>query len=157
MTTKHQTGPILVAVCVIAFAGIVAYETAAIPVAPLYSKIGPTVFPQIVAAGLGLLGLALLWQAVRGTWTAGEDAAVPVDWRALGWLGTGLILNVLLIKWLGFILASTILFTCVARAFGSTRPLRDVAVALPLAASAYFGFSKLLGISIGAGILERLF
>jgi Tripartite tricarboxylate transporter TctB family len=150
---------VLLALGVLALAAIVGWETAQIPVSPAYARVGPTVFPMIVAVGLGLLGAALLWQALTGRWTVDEsgEEAGPIDRRAMGWLLLGLVLNVALIQFLGFIIASTLLFVCVARAFGSRHPLRDAAIAIALAAVAYIGFDRILGISIGAGIFEELF
>ena len=61
--------------------------------------------------------------------------------------------NVILIGPLGFIVAATTLFFCVARAFGSDRPLRDLGIGLAIAVVAYLGFDRLLGISLGLGTL----
>ena len=79
-----------------------------------------------------------------------------MDWPSLGWLGLGLVLNLTLIGPLGFVIASTLMFVCVARAFGSRRPLFDTGVGVIVALVAYLGFDKVLGINIGAGILEGL-
>ena len=123
---------------------------------PLYAKVGPKVFPGFLAGGLILLGLALLWEAWSGRWKAEDsDESQPIDWRALGWLGFGLLFNVVLIGHIGFILASTVLFASVARAFGSTKPLRDLAIAFVFALVVYLGFAKLLGINMGTGLVER--
>ena len=155
---ERSTGAIAVAVGVVAVGMIVGYATTLIPVTPAYAKVGPKVFATIVSAGLVLLGLVLLWQAWSGQWTAEDETdAGPTDWRALGWLGFGLAFNVVFIDFLGFILASTVLFTAVARAFGSQRTARDLAVALVFSAVSYFGFARVLGINMGAGILERFF
>ncbi len=81
----------------------------------------------------------------------------PVDWHALGWVLAGLVLNVALIQFLGFILASTLLFCCVARAFGSTQLPRDALIAIVFASVTYFGFARVLGINIGSGLLEQFF
>jgi putative tricarboxylic transport membrane protein len=149
---------VFLALGVIAFALLVLFQTMQIPVSPIYSRVGPTVFPYLVAGGLFVLGVILLVQALRDQWgatDADEDEAQP-DWRALGWLGLGLILNVALIDFLGFVIASTLLFCCVARAFGSRQYLRDAAIAIVLCVITYIGFAHGLGISIGAGILEGI-
>lgn len=151
-------GPALVGAGVVFFGLLVFHQTTRIPVSPLYSKVGPTIFPYMVALGLLALGLALIVQAWRGEWgeTDADSDATPVDWPSLGWLVLGLVLNVALIDFLGFVIASTLLFVCTARAFGSTRWPLDTGIAVALALLAYLGFAKLLGISIGAGILEGL-
>lgn len=154
MTRGRRSGRIAVAAGVILLAGVVGWQTMVIPVSPIYATVGPTVFPGMVAGGLFLLGFGLLWQAVRGEWPSEDDTSPATDWRALGWLIGGLALNVALIQPLGFTIASTLMFTCVARAFGSARPLRDAGVGFALAVAAYLGFSRLLGISIGAGVIE---
>jgi putative tricarboxylic transport membrane protein len=151
-------GPALVGAGVAAFGLLVFYQTTQIPISPLYSKVGPTIFPYLVAGGLFFLGLGLIIQAWRGQWgeTDAEQDDQPVDRRALGWLALGLLLNVALIDVLGFVIASTILFVCTARAFGSLNWKRDLGIAVALALVAYLGFSRLLGISIGAGVLEGI-
>lgn len=154
----RSTGAIAVALGIVAVGLVVGYETTQISLSPAYSKVGPKAFPTMVSAGLVILGLALLWHAWRGAWTAeDDDDAQPTDWRALGWLGFGLVFNVALIGILGFILASTVLFASVARAFGSQRPARDLGIAFAFSSVCYLGFVKVLGINMGAGVLERLF
>jgi putative tricarboxylic transport membrane protein len=146
-----------IAAGVLVFAGIVWWQTTQIPVSPLYAKIGPTLFPYITAGGLAVLGVLLLVQALRGGWQPEEEREVAIDWRALGYVTAGLIVNVAVIDWLGFTAASTAMFVLVARGFGSGRPLRDAAIGFATALAAYFGFAKALGVNIGAGVLERLF
>lgn len=133
------------------------YETTEIPVSPMYAQVGPTVMAYLASGLLIALGLALLAQAWTGRWnTPPEESAVALDKAAIGWLLLGLILNIGLIEPLGFIPASVLLFACTARAFGSRRPGRDALIGLAFAAVAYFGFAQLLGINIGAGLLEGL-
>ena len=153
---ERSTGAIAVALGTVALGLIVGYETTQISLSPAYSKVGPKAFPTIDAIALIGLGLLLLWQAWTGAWTVeDEEGSGPPDWRSLGWLGFGLVFNVAAIDFLGFILASTVLFASVARAFGSRRPIRDLIVALVFAGIAYVGFARVLGINMGAGVLER--
>jgi putative tricarboxylic transport membrane protein len=63
---------------------------------------------------------------------------------------------VLTIGPLGFTLASILLFTCVARGFGSTNMARDAAIGAAFALIAYLGFAKALNINIGAGVIENV-
>lgn len=149
----------LVALGVIALSAVAFEETWRIPVSPAYAQVGPTVM-ALAASGMMLaLGIALLLQALSGAWVASEEEALTdFQPRQLTWVLLGLVLNVGLIGILGFIPASTLLFICVARAFGSRNMLRDAAIGLAFAAVAYFGFARALGINIGSGSLwEGLF
>jgi putative tricarboxylic transport membrane protein len=150
---------ILVGLGVVALGLVVVGDTMLAPAAPAYAQVGPTAFPYGGGAGLLLLGALLVAAGWRGGWRdrAAEDELGPPNFRGLLWVGAGLLVNVALIGVLGFILASTILFACVARGFSSTRPLRDLAIGFALSFVSYIGFAKLLSIKLGEGLIERLF
>jgi putative tricarboxylic transport membrane protein len=135
------------------------WAAAAIPVSPIYAQVGPKFVPYLVAALVLALGLGLTLAALRGGWSHGleemQDPA-PTNWRAIGLLGAGLLVNLLLIEPLGFVIAATAQFVLVAAAFGSRRPLRDLLIGLVVTLLAYIGFDKALGVNIGAGILEGI-
>lgn len=156
--TRSTTHPdLLVGLFVLALGGLVLWQATAIPVSPLYGQVGPKAVPFFVAAGLLLLGVGLLVAALRGGWSAGLDDvrdAPPTNWRALALLGGGLVANLALIGPFGFALAATAQFVLVAAAFGSRRPFRDLGLALVLTLAAWFGFVEVLGVNIGAGVLE---
>ncbi|KAB2848650.1 MAG: tripartite tricarboxylate transporter TctB family protein [Hyphomicrobiaceae bacterium] len=145
-------------------AAIAAYGTANIP-SPPYARIGPAVVPWGITAGIAVLGALLAYQGMRGGWEREQDGGFDV--RSLLWLLAGLAFNLTLIDGvnvsgsqvlphLGFILSSTAMFVCTARAFGSTRPVRDVLIAFSLAAVAYLGFDRALDYKIGTGLVEGL-
>ncbi|MEJ1162025.1 tripartite tricarboxylate transporter TctB family protein [Prosthecomicrobium sp. N25] len=148
-------GEALIALGVIALALLAWWQTTIIPVSPLYAKVGPTVAPQIGAAGLSVFGLALLYAAIRGGWQAEEEKETPTDRAALAWVVAGLLVNVVLIGPAGFTLASVLMFMAIARGFGSNRPVRDAGIAILFALIAYFGFAQALGIDIGRGVVEN--
>ena len=132
-----------------------AWQTAIIPTGGGYAQVGPTVVPWIVVTMIAVLGAAITIQAATGWWLV-EAQRAPLHTRSLIWIGIALALNLLLISSLGFILASTAMFLCAARAFGSTHPLRDAAIGFSLAAIAFMGFDRLLGYEIGSGLIENL-
>jgi putative tricarboxylic transport membrane protein len=140
----------------LALAALVLWSTTRIPVSPLYSKIGPTVFPYMTAGGLAIFALFLIVEAARGGWQAEDEKEVTLDWRALAFVAAGLIVNVALIVPLGFILASTVMFVLVARGFGDRQVVRNAGIGFAIALVAYFGFAKFLGVNVGAGWLEQL-
>ena len=134
---------------------IVGWQTTVIPDNAIYAKVGPKVIPWLATALLGGMGLALTMTGLRGGWEH-EDAG-ETDYRALGMLVLALVLNIVLIDRAGFIIASTVLFALIARAFGSRQILRDAAIGFTLALVAYVGFDRVLGYKIGSGLIERLF
>lgn len=152
MRSRSISGEAAVGLGVVALAGIIIWSTATSPSSPAYAVVPPTAFPYAVGAALAVTGLLL---AVT-RWNSGEadPAHERPSWNGLIWLCLGLVLNAGLIVWIGFTLASTLLFVCTARAFGSSRPLRDAAIGFALALVAYVGFAKILGISLGAGFIE---
>ncbi|WP_188409213.1 tripartite tricarboxylate transporter TctB family protein [Agaricicola taiwanensis] len=145
-----------IALGLMACAGIAIWQVVAIPVSPMYSKVGPTVFPYMTSAGLVLLSLLLLISAVRGGWQPQEEKDTAVHWRSVLFVAAGLLANVVLIKPLGFTAASVVLFVLVCHGFGSRRPGRDALIGLVLSLAVYFGFAKALGVSIGSGFIENL-
>jgi putative tricarboxylic transport membrane protein len=140
---------------VIGAAALAGWQASLIPVSPLYSKIGPTIFPYIAAILLAILGGFLVWQGLKGGWQPEDEKDVPIDWRALGITFAGMVANVALIGPLGFTLASTVMFTLIAWGFGSRTPWRDAPIGFVLALAAYFGFAGALGVNIGMGPFER--
>ncbi len=148
-------GNVAVGVGVVALAGVLALQVLVIPSSPLYARVGPTVFPWIAVTALGALGVVLAIQGFLGGW-AHEEPPGPTDAAGGLWFLGGLVVQVATIEWIGFILASTLLVVCTARAFDSTRIVRDALVGFALATIAYIGFDKLLGYRIGSGLVESL-
>ena len=148
-------GEAIIGAGVLALAAVMLWQTLAIPVSPIYAQVGPTIVPIITALALGMLGVLLLIAAWQGGWQPEEEKASTPDRVALAWVAAGLVLNVLLIGWAGFTIASVILFVCVSRGFGSKAIVHDAAIGAAFALVAYFGFAQTLGINIGSGIVEN--
>ncbi len=164
MTSKPALPELFVGLFMVGFAAVVGFATAAIPHSS-YARVGPAVIPWAVTGGLALFGVLLTLQGLRGGWEHEEGGAT--DTRSFVWLAVGLVLNLVLIDGVSygetvllprvvFILASTLMFLCTARAFGSVRPARDSAIGFVLALVAYVGFDRVLGYRIGSGLIEGL-
>ncbi|MFT8244259.1 tripartite tricarboxylate transporter TctB family protein [Roseomonas sp. BN140053] len=144
---------------VLALGLLVVWQTLVIPETPVYAAVGATLVPWLVAAMLLALGVGLCASALRGGWSHTlEDVqdAPPVNWRALGLLAAALVVQVALIEWLGFVIASTILYVLVCAAFGSRRPHWDLLIGIAVTVAAFLAFDRLLGVNIGAGVLEGI-
>lgn len=144
----------IVALGVIIFAAMVFWQTSLIPVSRMNSRVGASVMPYITSYALAFLGLALLWQALKGGWVSDEEKAIKTELTPAFAFGLGLVLNVFLIGPLGFTIASTLMFMCIAYAFGLRNLVKSAFIGSAFALTAYFGFAKLLGINIGAGLVE---
>jgi putative tricarboxylic transport membrane protein len=166
LTPRHPVtldfGELLLALGVIAFGGIIVWQTTLIRLTPAYSKVGPRVIPFIVGGGLILLGAWLAFETLTGRAATGSaasedaDPTLPTDWRTVGLLALALAAYLVLIQPAGFIIASTVLFAGAAFAMGSRRTVRDVAIGVILATVLYIGFSRGLGLRLPPGILEGI-
>jgi putative tricarboxylic transport membrane protein len=110
------------------------------------NEIEEMVFPGIVGAGLLVSGGLLL--ARRGS----EPRALGNP-RALGLVSLGAVADVVLLEPAGFIVASSVLFVCTARGFGSRRWARDAILGLAFSTGAYLLFTRALSLSLPAGRL----
>ena len=122
-----------------------------------YDRIGPRAAPYGVALGLVLLGGTLAVSAPRRRADAAPNVASPVRWRAFGHLTLACLLFLALVGRTGFIVAASLQFWLIARAFSDTHPLRDAAVAGLLPLVVYVAFSRGLGLALPVGFAESLF
>lgn len=144
---------LLIGLGLIAIAAVIAVDAMDMRVPPVHAKVGPRVFPYLVSCGLALSGAAIAWQA----WTRNFLVeAQDIDWGAVAIIAAGLVLQINLMKPLGFIPTATILFIAVSFAFGSRRFLRDGLVAVVLVTITYLAFTRLLGLQLPPGILKGL-
>jgi len=159
---KAKPAELVLSLAVLSLGIAVAIGTAGLSGAGGYARIGPNVAPAVIAGGLILLGLWLLYEAVFGGWRN----AVPDSPEARGehdfspsafiWVSIGLIAQMLLIHRAGFVLAQATLFTCVARGFGSRRYPRDFAIGLALGVAVFLFFVKFLNVNLQPGWLAPI-
>lgn len=150
---------LLVGLGVVGLGLLTVWQALVIPPTPVYAEVSATLVPWLVALLLLGLGTGLCVSALRGGWSHALEEmqdAPPVNWRSLGLMAAALVVQVALIEWLGFVIASTILYVLVCAAFGSRHPLRDLLIGAAVTLVAYLAFSHLLGVNIGAGVLEGI-
>ncbi len=90
MTTGRslRVGETVLAAGVLALGLFIAIETARLQVAPTQAAVGPRLFPGLVAAGLLLVGAALLREALFGH--IAHEGGFELDWPAVGLVSAGL-------------------------------------------------------------------
>jgi putative tricarboxylic transport membrane protein len=138
---------------ILAMGGIWLYGASSIAATTGFIGLGPAAIINAVGAGLVVLGVLLIVQALRGVSFSpeqeeGVDAGAPPSRKAFLLALAGITLPLATIQWLGFPLTAMLVFTLITHAFGSRRTLLDLAVGLILSSGSWFGFSK-LGISLG--------
>ncbi|MFN3267543.1 MAG: tripartite tricarboxylate transporter TctB family protein [Deinococcales bacterium] len=130
-----------------------------------FAKVPPNIFPLIVGAGLLVVGVWLLYNALRGEKAepaAEEDADpnAPTNYAAIAFVGGGFLIQILLINILGFVLTSSLLFASTAQGFRPLAPQArakafgwDFLIGIVLSLVTYLGFTRGLGLQLPAGIL----
>lgn len=140
------------------FVGVVAGR---MPATGGFSGVGPAAMPSIVATGLIVVGLWLVAERLSGGWRQAEGPPESRGEHAFfapgfAWVSAGLFGQMALIHVAGFVVAATVLFTCVARGFGSARPLRDAAIGAVMALGIFTFFVRFLNVNLPAGWLKPL-
>lgn len=131
-----------------------------------YARVPPNLFPLIVGIGFVVVSAWLLVNALRGDKAepAGEEDAdpnAPTNYAAIAWVSIGMLIEIILLNFLGFIFASSLMFACVAQSFrhiSNTARVKsfgiDFLIGLAVALISYIGFTKGLGISLPTGFLR---
>src|SRR5215203_7389875 len=159
---RVDIGETLLALAAVVFGILIVWQATLIRLTPAYSKVGPRVIPYIVGVGLVVAGVWLGYEALTGHASAGtaesEDAdpTLPTDWRTVGLLALALLTYLLLIERAGFIIASATLFVIAAFAMSSRRLARDIVIGMVMPTILYLVFSRGLGLSLPAGVLEGI-
>ena len=136
-----------------ALALVIFWDTNKLTLTSVYG-VGPKAMPIIVAAGLGILALGNLVNAIKGDLPASEELNYQAIMRILGGLAA---LIAVIGSGYGFIIGTALLFAMTAAAFGRKALHIDLLIGLVLAATIYLVFSKLLSLTLPSGPLERLF
>jgi putative tricarboxylic transport membrane protein len=116
-----------------------------------YAGLSPRFLPTLVTVGLTICGLLLLLKK-DSIQQSSDEAATALDtpnrFKRLGLLMGGLITHMILIGWIGFVLASGLLMAVTAKAYGSKRLLRDCIIGLLIAGTIWSIFTQLLGLNL---------
>ena len=149
-----RLGEAVLAAFILLLGVFVAVETAMLRTAPGYAAIGPKLFPWLVAAGLLLVGVALLHEARAGA--VAQPAGFELDLPPALIVTAGLVLQMVLMRPAGFVIATAVVFVAVAYALGSRRVVLNAAVGLVLCAVTYLAFTRGLGLVLPAGVMGAL-
>jgi putative tricarboxylic transport membrane protein len=159
---RRSAAEIVLSVAVLAAGVGVFFTGAGLSGNQRYSLVGPDMMPMVVGLGLAVLGAWLLTEALRGGWRNPEPDAPeargdhPFITGAFLWVLAGLVAQMALMHTAGFVIAAGVLFFCVARGFGSARPIRDLVIGLLIGLGVFLFFVQFLNVNLPAGVLRPL-
>lgn len=139
--------------------GFVTYDASTLDDAFSDQPVQPWALPFVVGGALLLLGVLLAVATARGDQPEAEDGedvdlSQGTDLRTIGLLTGVLVLNLLLIDWLGWAITGALLFTGATYVLGSRTWVRNLAIGAALSVGTWYGFYVALGLPIPAGILD---
>jgi len=160
--TKHGKSELAFASSLFLLGIFVAWDTSKMDIPQGSSIVSPQTFPYMVAGFTSLVGLALIFDVVRGHHGTPDgdepgDPLIPVNYKTLLIVAAAIGLHVILLETAGYIIAATICFLGVAYGFGSRKILKDFLVSLAFAVIVYFSFTKGLNINLPSGVFEGIF
>jgi len=152
LSRRPDGAAFVIAVVLAVIAAIIIWQTSLMRVPPIQARVGPTVFPYVIAAGLILLSIGTAISAFRGQFPAREKD----NYRPMLWIIAGLLGQMFLIGWAGFSIGTAILFAFTAKGFGRGPLWQTIPIGFVLAFVIWFIFSRGLQLSLPMGPIERL-
>ncbi|WP_332713854.1 tripartite tricarboxylate transporter TctB family protein [Pelagibacterium mangrovi] len=150
---RRPDGAALVIAAILAGIAIVIFwQTSQMRVPPIQQRVGPTVFPYMVATGLVLLAIGTVVSALRN----GFPERSKDDFGPIAWVVGGLVAQILLLSTAGFSIATGVLFAFTAKGFGRGPLWKTIPAGVVLSFIVWFIFSRGLQLSLPSGMLERL-
>ena len=150
---RRPDGAALVIAAILAgLAAIIFWQTSQMRLPPIQQRVGPTVFPYVIASGLVLLAIGTVVSAMRGSFPERSKD----DYKPIFWIVGGLIGQILLLSTAGFSIGTGVLFAFTAKAFGRGPLWQTIPIGTVFAFAVWFICAKGLQLSLPAGALERL-
>jgi putative tricarboxylic transport membrane protein len=143
---------LFIAAVLAVIAAVIMWQTSIMRVPPIQAKVGPTVFPYIIAGGLAILAVGTALAAFRGTF----PARAKDNYGPMLWIVGGLLAQLLLLSVAGFSVATGLLFALTAKGFGRGPLWQTIPIGIVFAFVVWFIFSHGLQLSLPKGPLERL-
>ena len=122
------------------------------------SGVGAGFMPKVVGVVLIALSVALLVQVARNRLGRPDEAEGDVDVRRTRWVPLALCVAAVVVfiagvEVLGYVIVSSVAFWVTAWALGARHVARTLLIGVVLALVVYLSFTRLLDISLPAGIL----
>ncbi|SEO24878.1 putative tricarboxylic transport membrane protein [Gemmobacter aquatilis] len=150
---RRPDGAALVIAGLLAAVGaVLVWQGASIPDKGGYAGVGSGGLPKFVGFALLALAVAHVISALR----TGAEALPRPDHLAVLLIVAGLALQLLLLRPMGFAVASGMLFALTAAGFGKRKLVMTIPIGIALSLVIYGVFDQLLKLKLPAGFLETL-
>lgn len=141
-----------IALAMLVLAGLIAWDMRHLAGMSSYARVGPTVFPMMLAGGIALVAIGIGTEALQGLFLPRD----PIEWGPVLWIVAGLVAQILLLKSAGFSIATGVVFAFVARGMGRGPLWQTIPIGIVFAFFIYVAFAKGLQLSLPRGIVEQL-
>jgi putative tricarboxylic transport membrane protein len=152
LARRPDGAALVIALVLAAIAAVIIWQTSQMRVPPIQAKVGPQVFPYVIAGGLLLLSVGTVVSALRGSFPPREKD----NYGPMLWIIGGLVGQMLLLGWAGFSIGTAVLFAFTAKGFGRGPLWQTIPIGFVLAFVIWFIFSRGLQLSLPTGPIERL-
>jgi len=152
-TRRPDRAALVIAAFLAGLAGLIFWDTSRLATIASYSGIGPGTVPFVIACALLLLAAWTVFEALRGDFPTRERQ----QFGPVAWIVGGLALQMLLLKTLGFSIATGVLFAMAAAGFGKRKLWFTIPIGIAICLGVWLIFAGLLQLSLPAGPLEHLF
>lgn len=149
---RPDRAALVIAVALFALAVLVAWDASRLGTGGAYARIGPQTIPYVIAICLAGLAGWTVFEAYRGDFPERDQQ----DFVPVVWIVGGLIVQMALIRFVGFSIATGILFAMTARAFGARRLWLTIPAGILLAGIVWLIFARGLSLSLPAGPFEAV-
>lgn len=147
---RPDRAALVIAAVLLVLAAVVAWDASRIGGGGAYARIGPQTIPYVIAGCLAALGVWTIFEALRGDFPEREpQEAMPVLW-----IVGGLLIQLLTIRFIGFSIATGLLFALVARGFGERRFWISIPFGIVLSILVWVIFARGLSLTLPHGPLE---
>ena len=158
---KEAVGELAFAGSLLLLGVVVLIDAKNMLVPPGSGSVGPQVFPTIIGIFIVLVAIGLAIEIFRGNLGQPEgtefgEIHAKTDWKTLGIVTGSILTYPFLIESAGFVVASTVVFFGVGFAYGARKFIKNLLIALIFALVVYLTFTKLLNVSLPAGILKGI-
>ena len=149
---RRDNAALVIAAGLFALAALIAWDASRLGSGGAYARIGPQTIPYVIALCLAGLGVWTAIEAWRGDFPERERQ----EYAPVLWIVGGLLAQMALIKFVGFSIATGVLFAMTARGMGRVSLPLALVVGFVLSAFVWFVFARVLQLTLPAGPLEQL-